>query len=69
MVIVKMKEFCVMYGKKDFNERDFWRVVVRDVWDIVGVGDEKIEDVMVSGKGGIDVDDFKVYIDKLEDIL
>lgn len=58
-----------MYGKKDFNEWDLWRVVVRDVWDIVGVGDEKIEDVMVIGKGSIDVDDFKVYIDKLEDIL
>lgn len=69
LAIVKMKELCAMYGKKDPNERDSWRAVARDVWDTVGVGDEKIEDVMASGKSGTDVDDLKVHIDKLEDIL
>lgn len=70
LAIVKMKELCAMYGKKDPNERDSWRAVARDVWDTVGVGDEKIEDMMMaSGKGGTDVDDLKVHIDKLEDIL
>ncbi|KAG8505567.1 Kinesin-like protein KIF1B, partial [Galemys pyrenaicus] len=69
LAIVKMKELCAMYGKKDPNERDSWRAVARDVWDTVGVGDEKMEDMMASGKGGTDVDDLKVHIDKLEDIL
>ncbi|KAJ8780723.1 hypothetical protein J1605_000766 [Eschrichtius robustus] len=69
LAIVKMKELCAMYGKKDPNERDSWRAVARDVWDTVGVGDEKIEDMMPSSKGGTDVDDLKVHIDKLEDIL
>uniref|UniRef100_A0A8C5KQZ6 Kinesin family member 1B n=1 Tax=Jaculus jaculus TaxID=51337 RepID=A0A8C5KQZ6_JACJA len=69
LAIVKMKELCAMYGKKDPNERDSWRAVARDVWDTVGVGDEKIEDMMATSKGGTDVDDLKVHIDKLEDIL
>uniref|UniRef100_A0A8B9TX72 Kinesin family member 1B n=1 Tax=Anas platyrhynchos TaxID=8839 RepID=A0A8B9TX72_ANAPL len=69
LAIVKMKELCAMYGKKDPNERESWRAVARDVWDTVGVGDEKIEDVMGNGKGITDVDDLKVHIDKLEDIL
>ncbi|KAM6191530.1 kinesin-like protein KIF1B isoform 3-T3 [Sarcoramphus papa] len=69
LAIVKMKELCGMYGKKDPNERESWRAVARDVWDTVGVGDEKIEDVMANGKGVTDVDDLKVHIDKLEDIL
>lgn len=69
LAIVKMKELCAMYGKKDPNERDSWRAVARDVWDTVGVGDEKMEDMMATGKGGTDVDDLKVHIDKLEDIL
>ncbi|XP_025018973.1 kinesin-like protein KIF1B isoform X16 [Python bivittatus] len=69
LAIVKMKELCAMYGKKDPNERDSWRAVARDVWDTVGVGDEKIEDILLSGKGIADVDDLKVHIDKLEDIL
>ncbi|KAM6336603.1 LOW QUALITY PROTEIN: kinesin-like protein KIF1C [Alca torda] len=68
LAIVK-KELCAMYGKKDPNERESWRAVARDVWDTVGVGDEKIEDVMANGKGVTDVDDLKVHIDKLEDIL
>uniref|UniRef100_A0A8C5SMP0 Kinesin family member 1B n=1 Tax=Laticauda laticaudata TaxID=8630 RepID=A0A8C5SMP0_LATLA len=69
LAIVKMKELCTLYGKKDPNERDSWRAVARDVWDTVGVGDEKIEDLLLSGKGIADVDDLKVHIDKLEDIL
>ncbi|XP_030078312.1 kinesin-like protein KIF1C isoform X2 [Microcaecilia unicolor] len=69
LAIVKMKELCAMCGKKDPNERDSWRAVARDVWDTVGVGDERIEDAIVIGKGGTDVDDLKVHVDKLEDIL
>ncbi|XP_060114916.1 kinesin-like protein KIF1B isoform X5 [Heteronotia binoei] len=69
LAIVKMKELCTLYGKKDPNERDSWRAVARDVWDTVGVGDEKIDDVLLNGKGIADVDDLKVHIDKLEDIL
>ncbi|XP_014465871.1 kinesin-like protein KIF1B isoform X6 [Alligator mississippiensis] len=69
LAIVKMKELCAMYGKKDPNERESWRAVARDVWDTVGVGDEKIEDVIANGKGVTDMDDLKVHIDKLEDIL
>ncbi|XP_072833664.2 kinesin-like protein KIF1B isoform X20 [Pogona vitticeps] len=69
LAIVKMKELCAMYGKKDPNERDSWRAVARDVWDTVGVGDEKIEDAFLGGKSVADVDDLKVHIDKLEDIL
>uniref|UniRef100_H9GTH2 Kinesin family member 1B n=1 Tax=Anolis carolinensis TaxID=28377 RepID=H9GTH2_ANOCA len=69
LAIVKMKELCGLYGKKDPNERDSWRAVARDVWDTVGVGDEKLEDVLLNGKGVADVDDLKVHIDKLEDIL
>uniref|UniRef100_A0A3B1KEN5 Kinesin family member 1B n=1 Tax=Astyanax mexicanus TaxID=7994 RepID=A0A3B1KEN5_ASTMX len=69
LAIVKMKELCATYNKKDPNERDSWRAVARDVWDTVGVGDERIEDVLVNGKGVSDMDDLKVHIDKLEDIL
>ncbi|XP_039611573.1 kinesin-like protein KIF1B isoform X20 [Polypterus senegalus] len=69
LAIVKMKELCAMYNKKDPNERDSWRAVARDVWDTVGVGDERIEDVVPNGKSVTDVDDLKVHIDKLEDIL
>ncbi|XP_067383269.1 kinesin-like protein KIF1B isoform X13 [Channa argus] len=71
LAIVKMKELCASYGKKDPNERDSWRAVARDVWDTVGVGDERIEDVMSNGSrtGGAVMDELKVHIDKLEDIL
>ncbi|XP_045063065.1 kinesin-like protein KIF1B isoform X11 [Coregonus clupeaformis] len=79
LAIVKMKELCAAYGKKDPNERDSWRAVARDVWDTVGVGDERIEDVLTNGDGGRGgggagvvadpMDDLKVHIDKLEDIL
>ncbi|XP_065141643.1 kinesin-like protein KIF1B isoform X8 [Paramisgurnus dabryanus] len=69
LAIVKMKELCAAYNKKDPNERDSWRAVARDVWDTVGVGDERIEDVITNGRGINDMDDLKVHIDKLEDIL
>lgn len=71
LAIVKMKELCASYSKKDPNERDSWRAVARDVWDTVGVGDERIEDVITNGTrpGGAVMDDLKVHIDKLEDIL
>lgn len=71
LAIVKMKELCASYGKKDPNERDSWKAVARDVWDTVGVGDERIEDVITNGSraGGVVMDELKVHIDKLEDIL
>lgn len=71
LAIVKMKELCASYSKKDPNERDSWRAVARDVWDTVGVGDERIEDVLTNGSrpGGAVMDELKVHIDKLEDIL
>uniref|UniRef100_UPI00398F60DB kinesin-like protein KIF1B isoform X14 n=1 Tax=Pristiophorus japonicus TaxID=55135 RepID=UPI00398F60DB len=69
LAIVKMKELCAAYGKKDPNERDSWRAVARDVWDTVGVGEERIEDVMVAVKTPSDVDDLKCHVDKLENIL
>ncbi|XP_060931566.1 kinesin-like protein KIF1B [Limanda limanda] len=71
LAIVKMKELCASYIKKDPNERDSWRAVARDVWDTVGVGDERIDDVITNGTraGGAVMDELKVHIDKLEDIL
>lgn len=71
LAIVKMKELCASYCKKDPNERDSWRAVARDVWDTVGVGDERIEDVITNcaRPGGVVMDDLKVHINKLEDIL
>ncbi|XP_061113272.1 kinesin-like protein KIF1B isoform X8 [Conger conger] len=70
LAIVKLKELCATYGKKDPNERESWRAVARDVWDTVGVGgDERLEDVLSNGRGPADMDDLKVHIDKLEDIL
>ncbi|KAM6978107.1 kinesin-like protein KIF1B isoform 1-T1 [Aplochiton taeniatus] len=72
LAIVKMKELCASYSKKDPNERDSWRAVARDVWDTVGAGDERIEEVITNGSRAMGVpvmDDLKVHIDKLEDIL
>uniref|UniRef100_A0A8C6V1E5 Kinesin family member 1B n=1 Tax=Neogobius melanostomus TaxID=47308 RepID=A0A8C6V1E5_9GOBI len=71
LAIVKMKELCASYSKKDPNERDSWRAVARDVWDTVGVGDERIEDVINNSNrpGSGVMDELKVHIDKLEDIL
>ncbi|XP_015283376.1 PREDICTED: kinesin-like protein KIF1C [Gekko japonicus] len=79
MSIVKMKELCRLYGKRDPNERDSWRAVARDVWDTVGVG-EADGTAGSGGPGGgtsegragnpgTDVDDLRAHIDKLTDIL
>ncbi|XP_072101238.1 kinesin-like protein KIF1B isoform X4 [Mobula birostris] len=69
LAIVKMKELCAAYGKKDPNERESWRAVARDVWDTVGVGEERIEDVASTVKTPSDVDVLKCHVDKLENIL
>lgn len=62
MAVIKMKELCRTYGKRDANEKEWWKAVARDVWDTVGVGEE--DD---GNKGG--VQDLKAHIDKLTDIL
>ncbi|XP_033024773.1 kinesin-like protein KIF1C isoform X1 [Lacerta agilis] len=77
--IVKMKELCRLYGKRDPNERDSWRAVARDVWDTVGVGEADgtvgggggggSSEVRTGGTPGTDVDDLRAHIDKLTDIL
>ncbi|XP_062993602.1 kinesin-like protein KIF1C [Elgaria multicarinata webbii] len=73
MSIVKMKELCRLYGKRDPNERDSWRAVARDVWDTVGVGESSDGGGGASdgraGTPGADVDDLRAHIDKLTDIL
>ncbi|XP_078281445.1 kinesin-like protein KIF1B isoform X10 [Rhinoraja longicauda] len=69
LAIVKMKELSAAYGKKDPNEKDSWRAVARDVWDTVGVGEERIEDVVATVKTPSDVDVLKCHVDKLENIL
>lgn len=73
--IVKMKELCRMYAKKDANEKDSWRAVAQDVCDTVGVGEERSAPGEEGGgetgegvrKGK--VYDLKAHIDKLTDIL
>ncbi|XP_048853742.1 LOW QUALITY PROTEIN: kinesin-like protein KIF1C [Brienomyrus brachyistius] len=74
LAIVKMKELCRMYGKRDPGERDSWRLVARDVCETVGIGDEQgggldggSEGNGEGGKAG--VGDLKAHIDKLTDIL
>ncbi|XP_028998763.1 kinesin-like protein KIF1C isoform X2 [Betta splendens] len=74
--IVKMKELCRMYAKKDSSERDSWRAVAQDVCDTVGIGEEKSPPMEEGGGGetgeGGDkgkVYDLKAHIDKLTDIL
>uniref|UniRef100_A0A3Q1CS24 Kinesin-like protein n=1 Tax=Amphiprion ocellaris TaxID=80972 RepID=A0A3Q1CS24_AMPOC len=79
--IVKMKELCRMYAKKDGSERDSWRAVAQDVCDTVGIGEERsppAEDGGGGGGGGGEtgeagekgkVYDLKAHIDKLTDIL
>lgn len=79
MSIVKMKELCRLYGKRDPNERESWRAVARDVWDTVGVGEaDGIPGSSSAGGGasdgraalpGAEVDDLRAHIDKLTDIL
>uniref|UniRef100_A0A3Q3S0E2 Kinesin family member 1C n=1 Tax=Mastacembelus armatus TaxID=205130 RepID=A0A3Q3S0E2_9TELE len=75
--IVKMKELCRMYAKKDASERDSWRAVAQDVCDTVGIGEEKSPPTEEGGGGGETgeggekgkVYDLKAHIDKLTDIL
>ncbi|XP_063157843.1 kinesin-like protein KIF1C [Candoia aspera] len=78
MSIVKMKELCRIYGRRDPNERDSWRAVARDVWDTVGVGETEGPGGCGVGTGnaetrastpGVEVSDLRAHIDKLTDIL
>ncbi|KAM4536943.1 kinesin-like protein KIF1C isoform 2-T3 [Odontesthes bonariensis] len=80
--IVKMKELCRMYAKKDANEKESWRAVAQDVCDTVGIGEERSPPTEEGGGGGGGgggetgeggkkgkVYDLKAHIDKLTDIL
>ncbi|XP_059210618.1 kinesin-like protein KIF1C isoform X2 [Centropristis striata] len=75
--IVKMKELCRMYAKKDPGERDSWRAVAQDVCDTVGIGEERSPPAEEGGGGGETGEggekknayDLKAHIDKLTDIL
>ncbi|KAM3590621.1 uncharacterized protein V6R79_012900 [Siganus canaliculatus] len=81
--IVKMKELCRMYAKKDASERESWRAVAQDVCDTVGIGEERSPPTEEGGGGGgggggetgeggekkKNVYDLKAHIDKLTDIL
>lgn len=74
--IVKMKELCRMYAKKDSNERESWRAVAQDVCDTVGIGEERSPPTEEGGTGETgeggekkNVYDLKAHIDKLTDIL
>ncbi|XP_069543775.1 kinesin-like protein KIF1C, partial [Brachyistius frenatus] len=74
--IVKMKELCRMYAKKDPNERESWRAVAQDVCDTVGIGEERSPPTEEGGGGEAGeggekgkVYDLKAHIDKLTDIL
>lgn len=80
--IVKMKELCRMYAKKDSNEKESWRAVAQDVCDTVGIGEERSPPAEEGGGGGgggggetgeggekKNVYDLKAHIDKLTDIL
>ncbi|XP_041635040.1 kinesin-like protein KIF1C isoform X2 [Cheilinus undulatus] len=50
--IVKMKELCRMYAKKDANEKESWRAVSQDVCDTVGIGEERSPPAEEGGGGG-----------------
>uniref|UniRef100_A0A8C9W3R9 Kinesin family member 1C n=1 Tax=Scleropages formosus TaxID=113540 RepID=A0A8C9W3R9_SCLFO len=69
--IVKMKELCRMYAKRDPQERDSWRAVARDVCETVGIGDElgSVDGGGGNGSEGPAMGDLKAHIDKLTDIL
>ncbi|KAM6949067.1 kinesin-like protein KIF1C [Aplochiton taeniatus] len=69
--IVKMKELCRMYSKRDPTEKESWRAVAQDVWDTVGMGEERSSPGggEEGGDGGGGVYDLKAHIDKLTDIL
>ncbi|XP_010569801.1 PREDICTED: kinesin-like protein KIF1C [Haliaeetus leucocephalus] len=66
MSIVKMKELCRRYGKRDPHERETWRAVARDVWDTVGGGEEDGGGGDVSGA---EVEGLRAHLDKLAGIL
>ncbi|CDQ98979.1 unnamed protein product, partial [Oncorhynchus mykiss] len=69
--IVKMKELTRMYSKKDNTEADSWRAVAQDVWDTVGIGEDRREEVEEGGGGAGPggVYDLKAHIDRLTDVL
>ncbi|XP_035849724.1 kinesin-like protein KIF1C isoform X2 [Sander lucioperca] len=75
--IVKMKELCRMYAKKDASERESWKAVAQDVCDTVGIGEERSPPTEEGGGGGETGEggekknayDLKAHIDKLTDIL
>ncbi|KAJ8387422.1 hypothetical protein AAFF_G00156600 [Aldrovandia affinis] len=75
LAIVKMKELCRMYAKRDPQERETWRSVAQDVWDTVGIGEERSpgEEGGAGGEGGeggkAGMYNLKAHIDKLTDIL
>ncbi|XP_061620490.1 kinesin-like protein KIF1C isoform X1 [Phyllopteryx taeniolatus] len=74
LAIVKMKELCRMYAKKDANEKDNWKAVAQDVCDTVGIGEERSPPSEEGGGGGeagegVKAYDLKAHIDKLTDIL
>ncbi|XP_058870703.1 LOW QUALITY PROTEIN: kinesin-like protein KIF1C [Acipenser ruthenus] len=75
LAIVKMKELSRMYAKRDPLEKETWREVAQDVWDTVGIGEERIEEEEEEERGGrkgegkADVSGLKAHIDKLSDIL
>ncbi|XP_077400217.1 kinesin-like protein KIF1C isoform X2 [Vanacampus margaritifer] len=73
LAIVKMKELCRMYAKKDANEKDNWKAVAQDVCDTVGIGEERSPPSEEGGGGeageGGAAYNLKAHIDKLTDIL
>ncbi|KAM9833553.1 kinesin-like protein KIF1C isoform X1 [Syngnathus typhle] len=74
LAIVKMKELCRMYAKKDANEKDSWKAVAQDVCDTVGIGEERSPPSEEGGAGGEAGEggkayDLKAHINKLTDIL
>ncbi|XP_016116479.1 kinesin-like protein KIF1C [Sinocyclocheilus grahami] len=66
LAIVKMKELCRMYGKRDAAESEAWREVAQDVWDTVGIADERTLET-TDGESG--VCDLRAHVHKLTDIL
>ncbi|KAM9260185.1 LOW QUALITY PROTEIN: kinesin-like protein KIF1C [Morus bassanus] len=69
MSIVKMKELCRRYGKRDPHERETWRAVARDVWDTVGGGDEDGGGDGGGAGAGAEVEGLRAHLDKLAGIL
>ncbi|XP_016430063.1 kinesin-like protein KIF1C, partial [Sinocyclocheilus rhinocerous] len=66
LAIVKMKELCRMYGKRDAAESEAWREVAQDVWDTVGIADER---TLQTTDGESGVCDLRAHVHKLTDIL